>query len=47
MSELGHTASSVKDTVAPDKEVVGSIIKAGNSSASATITITMMGVLSE
>jgi len=36
---------SVADNSIPDNEVTSSVSKAGNSSASATITITMTGVL--
>ena len=41
---LSDTDISVADTVVPNNEATSSI---GNSSASATITITMTGVLNE
>ncbi len=44
---LNDTGISVADTGAPNNEVPSSASKAGNSSASATITITMTGVLDE
>ena len=44
LSGLNDTRIAVADTNIPDNEVASSI---GNSSASATITITMTGVLNE
>jgi len=44
---LSDAAISVADTGTPDDEVISTISKTGNSSASATITITMTGVLNE
>jgi hypothetical protein len=44
---LSDTAISVADSDTQDNEVTSSMNKAGNSSASATITITMTGVLDE
>jgi hypothetical protein len=41
LSGLNNTAISIEDVASPDKAVAGGIGKAGNSSASATITITM------
>lgn len=42
---LGDTDISIADTSVPDNEVASSVSKAGNSSASATITMT--GVFNE
>jgi len=44
---LNDTDTSVADASIPNNEVASSVSKAGNSSASATITITMTGILSE
>ena len=44
---LSDTAISIADTNIPDDEATSSISKASNSSASATITITMTGALNE
>jgi hypothetical protein len=44
---LNDTVISSDDTATPNKEAAGSMSKAGNSSASATITITMTGVMDE
>lgn len=44
---LSDTAISFTDTGTPDNEVTGYISEASNSSASATITITMTGILGE
>ena len=44
---LNDTDISVADTSVTNNEVANSISKAGNSSASATITITMTGILNE
>jgi len=44
---LSDTVISSDDTASPNNEVTSSVSKAGNSSASATITITMTGVLNE
>lgn len=44
---LRDTAISIADTSVPDSEVASRISKASNSSASATITITMYAVASE
>jgi len=41
---LSDTAISIADTSIPDKEITASQIQATNSSASATITITMYAV---
>lgn len=38
---------SVADTIVPNDQVISSISKASNSSARATITITMTGILNE
>ncbi len=38
---LNDTRIAIADTSIPDNEVTGSVSKTGNSSASATITITM------
>lgn len=38
---------SVADTSVPNNDVASSVSKASNSSASATITITMTGILDE
>ena len=40
-------AVSVADTSVPNNDAIGSVSKADNSSASATITITMTGVSDE
>ena len=47
LSGLSDNAVSVEDMASPNDEVVSSISKASNSSTSATITITMTGVLDE
>ena len=47
LSGLSDTAISVEDTASPNNEVASSISKASNSSASATITITMYAVNDE
>jgi len=44
---LSDTAISVADTNVPDNEVTSSVSKENNSSASATITITMYAVADE
>ena len=44
---LSDTDISVADTNIPDNETTSTISKAGNSSASATITITMYAVVDE
>jgi len=44
---LSDTAISIADTSTLDNEVISSISKANNSSASATITITMTTALNE
>ena len=44
---LSDTDISVADTGVPNDEVASSVSKANNSSASATITITMTGVINE
>ena len=44
---LSDTAISIVDTSTPDDEVAGSVSKARNSSASATIVITMYTVPNE
>ena len=44
---LSDTRISIADTSIPDNAVISSVSKASNSSASATITITMTGILSE
>ena len=44
LSGLSDTVISVEDIASPNNEVAGTISKAGNSSASATITITMYAV---
>lgn len=44
---LSDTAISNDDAVSPDNEVAGSVSRASNSSATATITITMTGRLNE
>lgn len=41
---LSDTAISIADTGIPDNDVTSSMSKASNSSASATITITMYAV---
>ena len=43
-SVVSGTGTSIDDTSIPDSEVTRSITKASNSSASATITITMYAV---
>ena len=44
---VSDTGASVTDSNVPDNEITTSQIEASNSSASATITITMTGVLTE
>ena len=44
---LSDTRISIADTSIPDNEVTSSVSKVGNSSASATITITMYTVADE
>jgi hypothetical protein len=44
---LSDAAISTADTGAPDKEATSSVSKASNSSAGATISITMTGILNE
>ena len=44
---LSDTNIAIADTSIPDNEVASSISKAGNSSATATITITVTGVLNQ
>jgi hypothetical protein len=44
---LSDAAISVADTYIPNNEVTSSVSKASNCSASATITITMTGILNE
>ena len=44
---LSDTSISIADTGIPGSEATSSISKTTNSSASATITITMTGVLNE
>jgi hypothetical protein len=44
---LSDTRISIADTSVPNNEVTGTISKAGNSSASATIMITMHAVADE
>ena len=44
---LSDTDISVADASIPDNEVTSSISKASNPSATATITITMIGALNE
>lgn len=44
---MSDTAISIADTNVPDDEVASSVSKASNSSASATITITMYAVTDE
>jgi hypothetical protein len=44
---VGRTAISIEDTANPNNEVINSVSKASNSSASASITITMTGLLDE
>ena len=44
---LSDTDISIADTSVPDNEVISSISKASNSSASATITTTMYAVADE
>ena len=44
---LSDTRTAIADTSIPDNEVTSSISKAGNSSASATIVITMYDVADE
>ena len=46
-SAVSDTNPSLADTSIPDNEITASQTKASNSSASATITITMTGVLDE
>ena len=45
--ELSDTDISIANTLVPDNEVTSTISKASNSSASATITITMYAVADE
>ena len=45
--ELSDTDISIANTLVPDNEVTSTISKVSNSSAGATITITMTGVLNE
>jgi len=47
LSGLSDTAISGEDMDSPNNEIAGSVSEAGNSSASASITITMTGVLDE
>ena len=47
LAGLSDTAISVADTGVPDSEITRSITKASNSSAGATITITMTGALND
>lgn len=47
LSRLSDTAISVANTGIQNSEVDSTMSKAGNSSASASITITMTGVLNE
>ena len=47
LSALSDTAIFDGDMIMASKEVARSMSKAGNSSASATITITMTGMLNE
>ena len=44
---LSDTSISIADTGVPNSEATSSVSKAGNSSASATITITMIGTPNE
>ena len=44
---LSDTHISIADTSIPDNEVTSSVSKASNSSASATIMMTMTGALNE
>ena len=44
---LSDTVISIADTSIPDNEVTSRVSKASNSSASASITITMTGILNE
>ena len=46
-SVVSDTGASLADTNIPDNEVTSSVSKASNSSASATITITMYTVADE
>ena len=47
LSDLSDTDISIADTGTPNNEVTSSVSKASNSSASATITITMYAVADE
>ena len=47
LSGLNDTRIAIADTSVPNDEATSSVSKANNSSASATITITMTGVLDE
>jgi hypothetical protein len=47
LSGTGHTAVSAEDTVAANNEATTNVSKTSNSSASATITITMYAVADE
>ena len=44
LSGLNDTRIAIADTSIPDNEAASNVSKASNSSASATITITMTGV---
>lgn len=44
---LSNTVISIADTSTPDNEATSRVSKASNSSASATITITMTGALNK
>ena len=44
---LSDTATSIADTSVPENEGTSNVTKARNSSATATITITMTGVLNQ
>lgn len=46
-SSISHTRASIADTSIPDNEVTSSVTEGDNSSASATITITMWTVPDE
>lgn len=45
MSAVSDASASLADSNIPDKETIASQTEAGNSSASATITITMYAVM--
>jgi len=47
LSGLGHTGVIIEDTVAANNEVGSGVCKTGNSSSTATITITMYAVAGE